>query len=143
MGAKRSERGVLSREKVEAFINRARSAARRSPHSPYLAGMHLADDFDSLELYTSDEQIEAVLACLREIGPEFHAGPDPPNEIGCEPACEGERLLQFVWPSSYFRGKRMCLKIAIKSKRQSDERLVVVRLHEPFDPNKFAKLDRR
>jgi hypothetical protein len=35
----------------------------------------------------------------------------------------------------------MCLKFAIKSNRQSAERLVVVRLHPPFDPNVFAKLD--
>jgi hypothetical protein len=134
---------VLSQAKVEAFINRARAAFRRAPHSPYLAGCNLLEDFDKLGLYAFEDQCQAVSACLQEIKSEFYAGPEPPNHIGCEPVCRGERLLQFVWTSNYFRGKRMCFKFAIKSKRQSDERLAVVRLHDTYDPNKFAKLDRR
>jgi hypothetical protein len=102
----------------------------------------MAEDFEGLGLCFLEEQIEAVLACLEEITPEFYTGPDPPNEMGCEPVCKNERLLQFVWTSGHFGGKRMCFKFAIESRRQSDERLAVVRLHIPYDPNRFSKLDR-
>jgi hypothetical protein len=134
---------VLSSAKVEAFLNRARAAFRRTPHSPYLSGYHIPEDFDNLGLHTFEDQSQAVWACLQELTSAFYDGPNPPDHIGCEPVCKDERLLQFVWSSGHFRGRRMCFKFAIKSKRQSDERLSVVRLHDPYDPNWFAKRDKR
>lgn len=141
MRAHGSERGVLSPQKVQAFINRARSSARRRRTAPYASGKNLPSDLDKLGLYDFEEQARAVLACLEEITPEYYKGPHPPNEIACEPVCRGARLLQFVWPSDHF-GRRMCFKFALTGSRQADERLVIVRLHDPYDPNEFAKLDR-
>lgn len=124
--------------KVDFFINRARSAFTRN--GSYQTGQNLAQDFSELDLYTAEEQHEAIAKCLQEISPNCYSGPHPPNHIACEPVCKGERLLQFVWISDNF-GVKMCFKLAINTRRQSDERLIVVRLHRAYDPNRFTKLD--
>ena len=128
----------MADSKVDAFIKRARSAFTRG--KSYKIGQNLAADFGDLDLYTSEEQLEAIESCLREITTDFYRGPHAPNHIGREPVCEGERLLQFIWNSDHF-GAEMCFKLAIDSRRQSDERLIVVRLHRAYNPNRFAKLD--
>lgn len=130
----------LAESKVDAYIKRARSAFNRS--SSYKAGQHLATDFAGLDLYTSEEQLEAVRKCLWEIDPSCFTRPHSPNHIGCEPVCRGERLLQFTWISESL-GRKMCFKLAIDTRRQSDERLIVVRLHPAYDPNRFTKMDIR
>ena len=133
-------REKLSNEKINAFINRARSTFQRFRKSqPYKIGQNMVGDFGDLDLYLEDEQVEAIEHCLQEIGCDHYSGPHHPNDVACEPICKGERLLQFVWQSSYF-SKRMCFKFAIDTKRPSEDRLVVVRLHPPYDPNNFSKL---
>lgn len=135
--------GRLPANRVLAYIRRARAAFGRRPDSPYQASQDLGDDFRKLNLFTLEDQIETIRACLQEITPEQYAGPDPPDHLACEPKCRGERLLQFVYASPFFKGKRMCFKFAINASGRSVERLVVVRLHEAYDPNKFAKLERK
>jgi len=129
----------VSPGKVLAFIRRSISSFNRFKANPYVAGINLAGDFDKLELYETDEQIKTIEVCLGEITPESYNGPHPPDHLACEPVCRDARMFQFVWESRHFKGTKMCLKLAIKAKRQSEERLVVIRLHAAFDPNKYSK----
>ena len=78
-------REKLSNEKINAFINRARSTFQRFRKSqPYRTGQNMVGDFGDLDLYLEDEQVEAIEHCLQEIGCDHYSGPHHPNDVACD-----------------------------------------------------------
>jgi hypothetical protein len=130
-GKRLSSAQVLSSEQVEKLLRRARAAISQKKlavGSP----THTVPDLWALELVTEEDQLEAMAESLGEITHQDYSGPDPPNHLSGEPRCKGERMLQFVWKSTYFKGRRMCIKFCLQ-----DDYFVLIRIHIPYDPNKF------
>ena len=66
---KHDRREKLSNEKINAYLNRARSTFKRFRKSqPYKIGQNMVGDFEDLDLYLQEEQGEAIDHCLQEIG---------------------------------------------------------------------------
>lgn len=121
----------LSAEQVERALHGARDAFRRSD---FIAGSptHASGDFEALGLISHEEQSAAIGRALDEISQADYKGPHPPNHISGEPKCKGDRMLQFVWQSACFAGKRMYLKFCIKY-----DRFILLRIHEAWNPNDY------
>ena len=136
MSGGRREKGFLSPEQVESFLNRARNIF---PKDDFIVGSlkHTTSDLHELQLVEYEEQKAALEAVLAEIGAGDYCGPHPPKHISDEPKCKGTRMMQFTWTSGRFGGRKMYVKMCI-----ANERLALLRIHEAFEPNKFAKLDR-
>ena len=118
-------------EKVESFLRRARQAF---DNSGFITGSarHTSSDFSELELIGHEDQLEAVSRVLNELRAEHYCGPDPPNQKSREPKCKGARMMQFVWASNCFLGKKMCVKFCMVG-----ERLAVLRIHAAYNPNRY------
>lgn len=127
---------ILSSEKVDSFLRRARQIF---PKRDFIIGSlkHTISDLRALELVDYEEQKLALVAILGEISADCYHGPHPPSHVSDEPKCKGARMMQFHWNSACFGGRRMYVKFCIV-----DERLVLLRIHEEYAPNKFAKRDR-
>jgi hypothetical protein len=90
-----------------------------------------------LELVDYEEQVRVLTEVLAEIGADNYNGPHPPKQLSDEPRCKGAKMMQFNWTSTCFDGRKMYVKLCIV-----DERLVLLRIHPDYEPNKFAKLAR-
>ena len=128
---------VLSLEKVESFLRHARQIF---PSRDFVVGSttHTISDLHELELVEWEEQVAVLTKVLAEICAENYIGPHPPRHLSDEPRCKGARMLQFKWTSACFDGNRMYVKFCIV-----DERLVLLRIHPDYEPNRFAKLERQ
>jgi hypothetical protein len=122
----------LSTEKVESFLRRARHAFSTSD---FIAGSakHTSSDFSELELIGHEDQLNAISRVLNELSVEHYCGPEPPNHKSGEPKCKGARMMQFVWKSTCFSGKEMCVKFCMVG-----ERLAVLRIHAAYNPNRYG-----
>ena len=89
----------------------------------------LASNFYELELFTEQEQLDALRAAAAEIRPEYYVGGRPPAR-SYERATTGADLFAFGWMSEHFERRmyfKFCL-LACESGRPPD--LYVFSLHE-------------
>jgi len=116
----------LSSAEVESILRRARAdfdALGFVVGSP----LHTSQDFQELGLFSHEEQLDAIGSALHEISVGDYNGPHPPNHLSREPKCDGARMIQFVWSSACFEGRRMYLKFCLK-----DSRFVLLRIHPDY-----------
>ncbi|MBI1746446.1 MAG: hypothetical protein HYR55_07645 [Acidobacteria bacterium] len=89
----------------------------------------LLKDFETLDLWTLEEESMTLLIALAEIKPENYAGGRPPQR-SFEEICRGAELFAFTWSSTYF-GCQMYLKFCFV--KQS---LYIVSFHESRSPER-------
>ena len=89
---------------------------------------NLAVDFRALDLYSTEEQMEALHAALDEIKAGNYRGARPPDK-SYEPAVWGEDLFPFSWASKYF-GRDMYVKFCLDKIDEGDFVLYIFSLHE-------------
>jgi hypothetical protein len=135
--AKRGARvaGRLTDKEADKFLDRARKLLE---HGRVKYGRHMPSDFMALGLTLPEDYENALRTVLNEVTGADYCGPHPPNHIAGEPGARGARMLQFVKTISH---RRMYLKFVLKKGRDGDQ-LVVLRLHEAYDPNVFARKER-
>jgi len=100
-----------------------------------MAGKNLPSDFTNLDLVLPEEKDECIESILAEITPDDFNGPHPPNHLAGEPKAAGLRMVQFAWPSNCFANKRMCFKFCLSPER----RLILLRLHDDYEPNRYKE----
>ncbi|HMF76404.1 MAG TPA: hypothetical protein VK604_12140 [Bryobacteraceae bacterium] len=83
----------------------------------------LAENFRELDLFSLEEQMEALGAALREISPEDYAGSHPPSK-SYERLTRERELFAFSWNSEHFK-KKMYFKFCLVNTT-----LFVFSLHE-------------
>lgn len=89
----------------------------------------LGMDFYSLELFTPEEQVEALRAAFAEVKSNKYCGHHPPDRA-FETVVKDEEIFTFKWQSGYF-SKKMYLKFCFcDSVEFEGEELFVFSLHE-------------
>jgi hypothetical protein len=90
--------------------------------------LKLAADFQSLLLFSAEDQIEGLAAALREITARAYSGAYPPDK-SYEAGVRGDDLFAFAWTSEFFR-RRMYFKFCLHKEDGDDSTLYVFSLHE-------------
>jgi hypothetical protein len=90
--------------------------------------LKLAADFQSLLLFSTEDQIEGLAASLREVTARDYSGAHPP-EKSYEPGVRGDDLFAFAWTSEFFR-RRMYFKFCLHKEAEDCFTLYVFSLHE-------------
>jgi hypothetical protein len=93
----------------------------------------LQGEFESLDLETSEEKLDALQRAAAEVSAEDYEAPAPPG-VADEPACRGIQMIPFCWESPSF-GRRMYFKFGI----HRDGHLYVFSLHEADFRKKSSK----
>ena len=107
-------------------INLARTILSEDGFRP-VSPQKLAANFTDLNLFSTEEQVEALDAALQEITPQDYSGARPP-EKSYESGVRDDELFAFAWTSQYFR-RRMYFKFCIH--KEGDSRtLYVASLHK-------------
>jgi hypothetical protein len=88
----------------------------------------LAANFTTLNLFSSQEQSDALLAALQEITPQNYSGARPPDK-SYEVEVRGDDLFAFAWTSNYF-GRRMYFKFCLHADGEGNHSLCVASLHK-------------
>jgi len=84
-------------------------------------------DFQSLNLYDTDERVEAITMAFTEVNADHYVGFHPPQK-GFESSIRNLELLEFAWPSHFFRTE-MYLKFCIRRLDKQHEDLYLCSLH--------------
>lgn len=101
-----------------------------SPSDGYIAAdLKLASNFYSLDLFSREDQDEALRAAFSEVTAQHYSGKRPP-ERAFECAVKDEEIFTFIWQSVFFR-KKMYLKFCFHDSSEFEgEYLCVLSLHE-------------
>ncbi|MGH9582755.1 MAG: hypothetical protein ACRD4O_07465 [Bryobacteraceae bacterium] len=116
-----------SYKELNKKINAARQALENNGFLP-ADYQKLAANFRDLNLFTSEEQHQALRAALHEATPDDYDGGRPPVK-SYEPATLGRDLFAFAWESEYFE-QCMYLKYCLVAGPDEENTLYVFSLHE-------------
>ena len=113
-------------KELAAKLREAQALLASSGYNP-VDPEKLAEDFDSLGLYSGKEQLQGLAQAFAEASPAHYRGIRPPPRA-FERVVVDEEMFEFKWTSLFFR-RKMYLKFCLpRSNNRID--LFVFSLHE-------------